>query len=75
MEKCEHEDSDFLKVQVAVLQLEEDIKAQCPSGGENFGRVIQRSGSDEWYIGCPTCCIKWAGGSTVLTVHDRPEPA
>lgn len=75
MEQYEHADANFLKVQVTILQMEEDINAWCPSSGENVGRIIERPGGDEWYIECPICCTKWAGGSAVLTEHNRPKAA
>ena len=49
------------------------MKAWCPSSGESVGRMIEFLGNDEWYIECPTCGGKWAGGSTILDDHDRPE--
>ncbi|MGN7150349.1 hypothetical protein ACTHQ6_15300 [Arthrobacter sp. SAFR-179] len=68
-----HEDPDFVKIQEAILQKEEDMKPWCPSSGENVGRMIEFPGSDEWYIECPSCGMKWAGGGTVLPDHDRPD--
>jgi hypothetical protein len=67
------DDLDFLKLQEAINQMEEDMKAWCQSSGENVGRMIETPGSDEWYIECPTCGTKWSGGSTVLSDHARPE--
>lgn len=32
--------------------------------------MLEIWGSDEWYIQCPTCGLRWAGGSTVLDEHD-----
>ncbi|MFT4258135.1 hypothetical protein [Microbacterium sp.] len=55
-----------------ILQKEEDLKMWCPSSGENVGRMLPIAGSDDWYIQCPTCSTRWAGGSTVLDDHDRP---
>ena len=65
----------FQQTEEAILQMEESAKAWCPSGGENVGIIIDRPSSDEWYIQCPTCRVKWAGGSTVLAEHRRPEAA
>ena len=67
------DDLDFVKIQEAILQKEEDMKAWCPSSGENVGVMIEFAGSDDWYIECPTCGVKWAGGSTVLDDHNRPR--
>lgn len=66
------DDLDFVKIQDAILQKEEDMKTWCPSSGEDVGRMIEFPGNDEWYVECPTCGLKWAGGSTVLAGHDRP---
>jgi hypothetical protein len=55
-----------------IVGIEEDLKAWCPSTGENVGRMIEIQGSDEWYITCPTCGTRWAGGSTVLSEHKWP---
>lgn len=54
--------------------LEEDMKGWCPSSGENVGSMIEFPGTDEWYIVCPTCGTRWAGGSTVLNDHNKPGP-
>lgn len=67
------DDPDFPKMQEAIMQMEEEMKAWCPSSGENVGRMIETPGSDEWNIECPACRTKWAGGSTVLDDHVRPE--
>lgn len=63
---------DTPNMEVAILQKEEGMKAWCPASGENVGRVIEISGSDEWNIECPTCDGRWAGSGTVLSDHDRP---
>lgn len=63
----------FVAIQEAILQKEEDLKTWCPASGENIGRVIEIRGSDEWNVECPTCGMKWAGGSTVLDDHERPH--
>ncbi|MDJ0317630.1 MULTISPECIES: hypothetical protein [Arthrobacter] len=63
---------DIVKIEEAILQKEEDMKAWCPSSGENVGRMIESSATDNWYIACPTCGVRWAGGSTVLSDHTRP---
>jgi predicted RNA-binding Zn-ribbon protein involved in translation (DUF1610 family) len=55
----------------AILQKEEDMKAWCPSSGEDVGRIIESPRTDEWHIECPTCGRRWAGGSTVLDDHNR----
>lgn len=65
-------DLAFLKSQETILQMEEDLKAWCPSSGENVGRMIEFPGTDEWYIECSSCGSKWAGGSTMLNDHNRP---
>ena len=65
------DDLDRMKIQEAILQKEEDMKTWCPSSGENMGRMIEFPGNDDWYIECPTCGVRWAGGSTVLADHDR----
>ena len=49
------------------------MSKRCSSSGKNVGRMIEIWGSDEWNIRCPTCGRWWAGGSTVLTEHDRPN--
>ena len=66
------DDLDVMQIQEAILQKEEEMKTWCPSSGENMGRVIEFPGNDEWYIQCPTCGMKWAGGSTVLADHNTP---
>ena len=66
------DDLDFVMIQQVILQKEEDMKAWCPSSGENVGRMIEFPGNDDWHIECPTCGMKWAGGGTVLPDHDRP---
>lgn len=63
---------DFRKIQEAILQKEEDMKTWCPSSGENAGRMVEIPGTDEWRIECPTCGMRWAGGSTVLADHNHP---
>jgi len=63
---------DFLKIQETILQKEEDMKAWCPSSGEDVGRMIEFPGTDDWHIECPTCGMKWVGGSTVLFDHNLP---
>ncbi|WP_353649377.1 hypothetical protein ABLG96_21700 [Nakamurella sp. A5-74] len=62
---------DVPQFEAALLQMEEDMKAWCPSSTENVGRVIEIPGSDEWNIECPTCGTRWAGGSAVLDDHKR----
>ena len=62
---------DFGRVQEA-LQEEEDMKSLCPSSGENAGSMIEFPGTDEWYIVCPTCGTRWAGGSIMLNDHNKP---
>ena len=54
------------------MQKEEDLKRRCPSSGGKVGRMIERPGSDDWYIKRPTCGTQWAGGSTVLSEHNKP---
>jgi hypothetical protein len=66
------DDLDIVRREEAILQKEEDLKAWCPSSGENVGRMIEIQGSDEWYITCPTCGTRRAGGSTVLPDHQSP---
>lgn len=62
---------DVPQFETELWQKEEDMKAWCPSSGENAGRMIEAPGSDEWTIECPTCGTRWAGGSTVLPDHER----
>jgi hypothetical protein len=66
------DDLDIVGREEAILQKQEDTKAWCPSSGENVGRMIEIQGSDEWYIRCPTCGMRWSGGSTVLPDHQNP---
>lgn len=66
------DNQDFFQTQEEAMQKEEDMKKRCPSSGENEGRMIERPGSDDWYIKCPTCGTQWAGGSTVLSEHNKP---
>lgn len=61
---------DIREIEMAIMQKEEDMKAWCPSSGENVGRMTPSTG-DDWWIECPTCGRTWAGGSTVLADHDR----
>lgn len=63
---------DFGRVLEAILQKEEDMKSWCPSSSENVGSMIEFPGTDEWYIVCPTCGTRWAGGSTMLNDHNKP---
>ncbi|GAB3563348.1 hypothetical protein GCM10027344_20700 [Spelaeicoccus albus] len=49
-----------------------DRDERCPSSGEPIGRMIESPATDNWYIQCPTCGMKWAGGSTTLSEHNRP---
>lgn len=65
-------DMDFRTIQEAILQEEEDMQGWCPSSGENVGSMVESPGTDEWYIVCPACGTRWAGGSTVLDDHNRP---
>lgn len=44
----------------------------CPASGENTGKMEFIPGSDEWYICCPQCGMRWAGGPTVLDPHRPP---
>lgn len=67
------DDLDFIMIQEAILQKEEDMKAWCPSSGENVGEMIEFPGTDEWHIKCPACGTWWAGGSTVLADHNKPD--
>jgi len=67
--KSNSDDLDITGIEEAILQKEEDMKAWCPASGENVGRMIEIQGSDEWYIACPACVMRWAGGSTVLPNH------
>lgn len=62
---------DVPEIETVIWQKEEDLKAWCPSSGENVGRMIPIPGSDDWKIECPTCGTMWHGGSTVLDDHDR----
>ncbi|MFJ6378348.1 hypothetical protein ACIQH9_21830 [Pseudarthrobacter oxydans] len=66
------ENFDLNRMQEAILQKEEDMKSLCPSSGENVGSMIEFPGTDEWYIVCPTCGTRWAGGSTMLNDHNKP---
>lgn len=45
----------------------------CPSSGQNVGLMIESVNSDDWQIECPTCGMKWHGGSTVLSDHHEPR--
>ena len=51
MSNCD--DMEITGIEEAILQKEEDMKAWCPSSGENLGRMIEIQGSDEWDITCP----------------------
>lgn len=62
---------DIRDTEVTILQMEEYLKAWCPSSGENVGRMMEIPGSDDWAIECPTCGARWHGGSTVLADHER----
>ena len=62
---------DISKIEEVIWQKEEDLARGCPSSGKNTGRSLPVTGSDEWYIQCPECGTRWAGGSTVLADHDR----
>lgn len=73
--KGNSDDPDITGIEEAILQKEEDIKAWCLSSGENVGRMIEMQGSDEWYIACPACGMRWAGGSTVLPDHQSQAHA
>ncbi len=55
-----------------VKRREEDMKRRCPSSGGKVGIMIERPGSDDWYIKCPACGMQWAGGSIVLSEHNKP---
>jgi len=66
------DDLDTVGIEESIIQKQEDMKAWCPSSGENVGRMMEIQGSDEWYMACPTCGMRWAGGSTVLSDHKRP---
>lgn len=63
---------DVPQFETELWQMEEKMKAWCPSSGENVGRMIEILGSDEWKIECSMCGTKWHGGSTMLTDHERP---
>jgi len=64
---------DIPEIETVLMQKEQDLKAWCPSSGENVGRMIEIPGSDEWNIECPTCGTRWHGGSTTLNDHNRPH--
>ncbi|GGB22068.1 hypothetical protein GCM10011492_09950 [Flexivirga endophytica] len=64
---------DVPYIETVIVQKEEDMKPWCSSSGENVGRMIPMTG-DDWWIECPTCGRRWAGGSTVLSDHDRFRP-
>jgi len=68
------DDLDIPGLEEAILQKEEDMKAWCPSSGENIGSMMEFPGTDEWHIVCPTCGTRWPGGSTVLKDHNIPGP-
>lgn len=59
------------EIEEVILQKEEDLKPWCRSSGENAGRMTPATG-DDWWIECPTCGMRWCGGSTVLPDHDVP---
>lgn len=61
---------DTREIETVIMQKEEDLKQWCRSSGENVGKMNPSSG-DDWWIECPTCGRKWAGGSTVLADHNR----
>jgi len=44
------------------------MKDLCPASGKQ-GRMEEIPGSDDWYITCPICGMRWAGGSLILTDH------
>jgi hypothetical protein len=67
------DDSDFGRMQEAILRKEDDINRWCPSSGENVGSMIEFPRTDEWHIVCPTCGTRWAGGSAVLNDHNIPD--
>ncbi|GLB67034.1 hypothetical protein AHIS1636_14730 [Arthrobacter mangrovi] len=63
---------DVPEIETGILQKEEDLKTWCPSSGEDVGRMIPLSWSDDWKVECPACGRWWHGGSTVLADHERP---
>ena len=54
--------------------LEEDVKGCVRPVARTWVSMIEFPGKDEWYIVCPTCGTRWAGGSTVLNDHHKPGP-
>lgn len=40
----------------------------CPAVGQE-GHLDFRPPGDDWYVICPVCGTKWAGGSAVLEPH------
>ena len=67
------DDLDIRRIEEVMLQKEEDLKGWCPSSGENVDSMIEFPGTDDWHIECPSCGTRWAGGSTVLSDHNKPD--
>ncbi|MFC8302609.1 hypothetical protein ACFUCV_02875 [Specibacter sp. NPDC057265] len=73
------DNSEFFQKLYAEMQAEEDMKGRaeelkrrCPSSGEKVGIMLESLVSNDWYIKCPACGMQWAGGSIVLSEHNKP---
>lgn len=40
----------------------------CPGTGQT-GHLDFRAAGDDWYVECPVCGAKWAGGSSTISPH------
>jgi hypothetical protein len=50
------------------LNLDSDVGRQCPGVGQR-GKMIFQEPSDDWYVECHVCGVRWAGGSDILSEH------
>lgn len=75
MDQHNDHESSSSEIEEALLQRANDLEAWCPASGEDVGEVEYIWGSDDWYVTCPMCEARWAGGRTVLSDHNRPWPS
>lgn len=48
--------------------MREEVTEACPGTGQQ-GHMDESAPGDDWYVICPVCGMKWAGGSLTVSPH------
>jgi hypothetical protein len=47
---------------------QQETVEDCPGTGRQ-GHMDESAPGDDWYVICPVCNMRWAGGSTIISSH------